>query len=165
MSESLWPHGMQHARLPCPSLSPRVCSNSSPLSQWCHPTISSSCPHLLLLSIFPSIMIFSNKSDLPIRWPKYWSFCFTISPSNEYLGWISFRIYGFNLYLPQNNILKATILCHSAFLMVQLSHSYLITGNTIALTIWMFVSKMMSLLFNMLSRFVNCYCPIYGLPR
>ena len=117
------------------------------------------CPHLLLLSIFPSNMIFSNESDLPIRWPKYWSFCFSISPSNEYLGWISFRIYRFDLYLPQNHISKALILWHSAFLMVQLSHSYLITGKTIALTIWTFVSKIMSLLFNMLSRFFTAFLP------
>ena len=82
------------------------------------------CPHLLLLSIFPSNMIFSNESDLPIRWPKYWSFCFSISPSNEYLGWISFRIYRFDLYLPQNHISKALILWHSAFFIVQLSHPY-----------------------------------------
>src|SRR5574337_511712 len=108
-------------------------------------------PLLLLPLTFPSIRVFSNESDLSIRWPKYWSFCFSISPSNEYLGWISFRIYRFDLYLPQNHILKALILWHSAFLMVQLSHSYLITGKTIALTIWTFVSKMMFLLFNMLS--------------
>ena len=91
MSSSLWPHGLQHRSLPHPSLSPGVCSNSSPLSQWCHPIISSSVTPLLLLpSISPSIRIFSNEPVLHIRWPKYWSFSFSISPSNEYSGLISF---------------------------------------------------------------------------
>ena len=88
MSDSLQPHRLQHARLPCPSLFPRVCSNSCPLSQWCHLTISS-CHPLLLPSIFPSIRVFSSESALRIRWPKYWSFSFSISPSNEYSGLIS----------------------------------------------------------------------------
>ena len=89
---TLWPHGLQHTRLPCPSLSPRICWNSCPLSWWCHPTISYCChPLLLLPSIFPSIKVFSNESFLLIRWPKYWSFRFSISPSNEYSGLISFR--------------------------------------------------------------------------
>ena len=80
VSNSLWPHGLQHVRLPCPSPFPGACSNSCPLSQWCHPTISSSCHTLLLLpSIFPSIRVFSNKSVLHIRWPKYWSVSFSIS--------------------------------------------------------------------------------------
>ena len=92
-SDSLWPHGLQHARLPCPSPTPRACSNSRPLSQWCHPAISSCCHLLLLPSIFPSIWVFSNESVLPIRWPKDWSFSFSISPSNEYSGLISFRIH------------------------------------------------------------------------
>ena len=84
----LWPHGLQHTRLPCPSRTPRACSNSCPLSQWCHPTISSSCRLLLLLpSILPSIRILSNESVLCIRRPKYWSFGFSISPSNEFQGW------------------------------------------------------------------------------
>ena len=85
MSYSLQPHGLQHARLPCSSLYPWVCSNSCPLSQWCHPTISSSVLHLLLLpSIFASIGVFSTELALRIKWPKYWSFSFNISPSNEY---------------------------------------------------------------------------------
>jgi len=89
MSDSLQPCGLQHARLPCPSLSPRVCSNSGPLNQWCHPTISSSVVSFLLLpSIFPSIRVFSNESPLCIRWPKYWSFSLSINPSNEYSGLI-----------------------------------------------------------------------------
>ena len=92
MSDSLWPHGLQHTRPPCPSPTPRIYPNSYPLSQWCHPTISSC--HLLLLSpsIFPSIRVFSNESTLRMRWPKYWSFSFSISPSSEYPGLISFRM-------------------------------------------------------------------------
>ena len=77
---TLWPHGLQHARLPCPSLSLRVCSNSHPLSQWCHPTISSCYPLILLPSICPNISVFSNESAFYIRWPKYWSLSFSISP-------------------------------------------------------------------------------------
>ena len=93
VSDSLQPHGLQHARLPCPSPTPRACSNSCPLSLWCHPTISSSVvPLLLLLSIFLSIRVFSYESVLHIRWPNYWSFSFSISTSNEYSGLISFRI-------------------------------------------------------------------------
>ena len=92
----LWllpPHRLQHARLPCPSPTLRACSNSCPLSQWCHPTISILCrPLLLLPSIFPSIRVFSNESVLYIRWPKYWSFSFSISPSSKYSGMISFRM-------------------------------------------------------------------------
>ena len=93
VSDFLWPHGLQHARLPCPSLSPGVCLSSCPLSQWCHPTSSSSShPLLFLLSVFPSIRVFSNESALRISWPKCWSFSFSISSSNEYSGLISFRI-------------------------------------------------------------------------
>ena len=103
MSDSLQTHGLQHARLACPSLSPRACSNSCPLSRWCHPTISSSVihPHHLLLSVFPSIRIFSNESAFCIRWPKYWSFSFSISPSNEYSRLISFWMDWFDLLAVQ----------------------------------------------------------------
>ena len=112
---------------------------------------------LLVPSIFPSIRVFSSESALPIRWPKYWSFC--ISPSNEYSGLISFRIDWFELLsvqgalksLLQHHDLKASVQ-HSAFLMVQLSHPYMTTGKTIALTWWTFVGNVISLLFNMLSR-------------
>ena len=92
VADSLQPHRLQHARLPCLLPTPGVYSNSCPLIRWCQPTISSC--HLLLLppSVFPNIRVFSNKSVLPIRWPKYWSFSFSISPSNEYSGLISFRI-------------------------------------------------------------------------
>ena len=117
-------------------------------------------PLLLLPSIFPSIRVFSNESALPIRWPKYWSFSFSISPSNEYSGLISFRMDWLDLLavqgtlksLLQHQSSKASILQCSAFFMVQLSHPYLTTGKTIALTIQTFVSKIMSLLFNTLSN-------------
>ena len=120
-----------------------------------------------LPSIFPSLRIFSNELVLPIRWPKYWSFSFSISPSNEYSGLISFRIDWFDLLavqdtlksLLQHHSSKASILRHSAFFMVQLSHPYMTTGKTIALTRWTFVSKVMSPLFNTLSRFVVGFLP------
>ena len=124
------------------------------------------CPLLFLPSIFPSIRIFSSKSDFCIRWPKYWSFTFSLSPSNEYSGLISFRIDWFDLEvqgtlksLLQHHNSKASILQHSALFMVQLSHLYMATGKTIALTIWTFVGKVMSLLFNTLSRFVIAFLP------
>ena len=121
--------------------------------------------HLLLLplSIFPSIKVFFNESVLCIRWLKYWSFSFSISPSNEYSGLISFRIDWFDLLAVQGTLKsllqhsKALILPHSAFLIVQLSYPYMTTGKTIALTRWNFVSKVMSLLFNMLSRLVIAF--------
>ena len=147
MFTSLQPHGLQHVRLPCPSLSSRVCSDLCSLSWKCHATISSSAVLLLLPSIFPSIRVFSSESVLHIRWPKYWSFSFSISPSNEYLGLISFRIDWFNLLavqgtpknLLQHHSSKASILQHSDFFIVQLSHPYMTTGKTIALTRWTFV--------------------------
>ena len=104
MSDSLRPHELQHARLPRPSLSPGVCSNSCPLSWWCHPTISSCHPLLLLPLIFLRIWVFSNELSFPIRWPKYWSFSFIISPSNEYSGSISFRIDWFDLLAVQGTL-------------------------------------------------------------
>ena len=105
MSNSLWPYELQHARLPRPWLSPRVCFNWCPLGWWYNPTISSSAvPILLLPSIFPSIGVFSSKSTLPIRWPKYWNFVFNISPSNEYSGLISFRIDWFDLLAVQETL-------------------------------------------------------------
>ena len=143
--------------------SPGVCLNSYPLSQWCHPTISSSAA--LFSSIFPSIRVFSNELVLCIRWPKYWSFSFNISSSKDYSGLISFRIDWFDLLavqgtlksLLQHHSSKASILQHSAFFMVHLSHPYMSIWKTIALTIQTFLSKMMSLLFNMLSRFVIAF--------
>ena len=119
-------------------------------------------PLLLLPSVFPSIRVFSNELDLHITWPKYWSYSFSISPSYEYSGLISFRISWFDLLavqgtlkgLLQHHNSKASILQHSVFLMVQLLHLYMTTENTITLTIWTFVGKVMSLLFNVMSRFV-----------
>ena len=123
-------------------------------------------PLLLLPLIFTSIRVFSNESVLPNRLPNYWSFSFSISPSNEYSGLISFRIDWFDLFvqgtlksLLQHHRSKASILWHSAFFMVQLSHPYMTTGKTIALTRQTFVGKVMSLLFNMLSRFVIAFLP------
>ena len=124
-------------------------------------------PLLLLPSIFPSIRVFSNESALHIRWPKYWSFSFNISPSNERSGLISFRMDWLDLLavqgtlksLLQHHSSKASILWCSAFFMVQLSHLYMTTGKTIALTRRTFVGKVMSLLFNMLSRFVIAFFP------
>ena len=147
VSDSLQPHRLQHTRLPCPSPTPGVCSNLCPLSQWCHPTISSSVILLFLHSIFPSIRVFSDESVLHIKWPKYWSFSFNISPSNEYSGLISFRVDWLDLLavqgtlksLLQHHSSKASILQSSAFFIVQFSHPYMTTGKTIALTNWTFV--------------------------
>ena len=124
-------------------------------------------PLLLLPPIPPSIRVFSNESVLPIRRPKYWSFSFSISPSNEYSGLISFRMDWLDLLavqgtlksLPQHFSSKVSILWHSAFFIVQLSHPYMIIGKTIALTRQTFVGKVMSLLFNMLSRLVIIFLP------
>ena len=121
------------------------------------------CRHLLLLpSIFPSIRVFSNESILHIRWPKYWSFNFNISPSNEHPGMISFRMDWLHLLavqgtlksLLQHHSSKGSILWHSAFFTVQLSHPYMTTGKNTVLTKWIFIGKVMSLLFNMLCRLV-----------
>ena len=117
---------------------------------------------LLLPSVFPSIRVFSNESALHIRWPKYWSFSFSISPSNEYSGLISFRVDWFGLLAVQGTLKsllqhyssKASILQCSAFFTVQLSHPYMTTGKAIALTRWTFIGKVMSVLFNILSRLV-----------
>ena len=126
----------------------------------CHPLI-------LLPSTFPSIRVFSNESALRIRWPTYWNFSFNISPSNEHSGLISFRMDWLDLLadqrtlksLLQHHSSKASILWHSAFFRVQLSRPYMIIGKTIALTRWTFVGKVMSLLFNMLSRLVITFLP------
>ena len=125
------------------------------------------CPLLLLPSIFPNIKVFSNDSVLCIRWPKCWSFSFSIGPSNEYPGLISFMMDWLDLLAIQGtlkNLLqhpssKASIFWHSAFFMVQLSHLYMTTGKAIILTRWTFVNKVMSLFFNMLSRFVMAVLP------
>ena len=125
------------------------------------------CPLLLLSSIFPNIRVFSNELALHIRWPKYWSFSFSISPSNEYSGLISLRIDWLGLLAAQGTLKsllqhhgsKASMLQRSVFFMVQLSHPYMTTRKTITLTIQTFVGKVMPLLFNMLSRFVIAFLP------
>ena len=157
MSNSLPPHEPQHTRPPCPSPTPGAYPNSCPLSWWCHPTISSSVvPFSSCPQSFPASGCYSNESALRIRWPKYWSFSFSISPSNEHPGLISFRMDWLDLLavqgtlesLLQHQSSKASILWRSAFLIVQLSHLYMTTGKTIALTRWTFVGKVISLLFN-----------------
>ena len=139
VSDSLCPHGLQHARLPCPSSFPGACSNSCLWTWWwpsnhlilCHPL-------LILASVFPSIWVFSNESAFHIRWPKYRSFSFSISLSNQFSGLISFRINWLDLLavqgtlksLLQHHSSKVSILQHSAFFMVQLSHSYITTRKS-----------------------------------
>ena len=150
MSGSLRPHEPQHARPPCPSPTPRVHPNPCPSSQWCHFNHLVLCrPLLLLPSIFPSIRLFSNESALRIMCPKYWSFSFNISPSNEYPGLISFRMDWLDLLavqgtlksLLQHQSSQASIPQCSAFFIVQLSYPYMITGKTMALTRWTFVGN------------------------
>ena len=168
VSDSLRPHESQHARPPCPSPTSGVYSNSLPIESvmpsshliLCHPL-------LLLPPIPPSIRVFSNESTLCMRWPKYWSFSFSISPSNEHPGLISFRMDWLNLLAVQGTLKsllqlhrsKASIFRRSAFFTVQLSHPYMTTEKTIALTRRTFVGKVMSLLFNMLSRLVITFLP------
>ena len=126
VSNSLWPHELHHTRLPCPSLSQGACSNTCPLSQWCHPAISSSVASSFCLQSFPASGFFSNESALCIRWPKYWSFGFSTSLSNEYSEVVSFRIDSLDILavqgtlksLLQHHSSKESILQHSAFFMV-----------------------------------------------
>ena len=140
MSNSLWPHRVQHARPPCPSPAPGVHSNSCSWSRWCHLILCP--PLLLLLPVPPSIRVFPDESTLHMRWPKYWSFSFSISSSNEHPGLISFRMDWLDLLavqgtlksLLQHHTSKASILRCSVFFTVQLSHPYMTTGKTIALT-------------------------------
>ena len=146
---TLRPHELQHARLLCPSPSPWVCSNTCPLSQWCHPTILSSVSPSPLALYLSQHQGFSSELALHIRWPKYWSFGFSISPSNVYSGVISFRINWFDLLVVQGTFKslllhhssKAPVLWSSALLMVQRSYPYITTGKTIALTRQSFVGK------------------------
>ena len=166
MSDSLWPHGLQHARLPCSLPTPGGGWNSHPLSVMPSNHLILCCPLLLLPSIFPSIRVFSNESVLRIRWPQYWSFSFSISLSNEHPGLISFRMDWLDLLavqgtlkrLLQHRSSKASVFRHSAFI-VQFSHPYMTTVKTIALTRRTFVGKVMSLLFNMLSRLFIAFLP------
>ena len=167
VSDSLRPHEPQHTRPPGPSPTPRAYPNPRPLSLWCHPTISSSvvsfpsCPQSFPASgSFPMSQLFTSDG-------QYWSFSFNIIPSNEHPGLISFRMDWLDLLavqgtlksLLQHHSSKASILRRSAFFIVQLSHPYMTTGKTIALTRWTFVDKVMSLLFNMLSRLVITFLP------
>ena len=141
LPDSLRPQGLQHAKLPCPSPTPGACSNSYSLSWLCYPAISSSViPLHLLPPIPPSIRVFSNESTHHMRWPKYWSFSFSISPSKEHPGLISFRMDWLDLLAVQGTLKsllqyhssKASILWRSAFFMVQLSHPYMTTEKTTA---------------------------------
>ena len=136
MSDPLQTHGLQHARLLCPPLSPRVCSNSCPLSWWCYLMISTSSVPFSSCPVFSSLRVFSSESALCIWWSKYWSYRFTISPFNEYSGLISFSMDWFDLACQgtlksflQHHSLKVSILWRSAFFMIQLSHSCMTTGK------------------------------------
>ena len=158
MSDSLWPHGLQHTRLPYPSLFPSLLKLMSIKTVMPSNHLILCCPLLLLPSIFPSIRVFSNELALHIRWTKYWSF--SICSSNEYSGLISFKIDRFDLLavqgtlksLLQHHSSKASIIQHSAFFMVQLSYPYMTARKTIALTIQTFVGKGLSLPCNVLCR-------------
>ena len=163
------PMDLQYTRLPCPSPSPRICSNSCPLKQSVMPSnhVILCHPLLPLPSIIPSIRSFPMSQLFTSGGQSIWSFNFNISPSNEYPGLISFRMEWLDLLavqgtlkrLLQHHSSKASILRCSAFFMVQLSHLYMTTWKTIALTRWTFVGKVMSLFFNMLSRLVIDFLP------
>ena len=166
MSNSLWPHGLQHTRLPSPPPTPKAYSNSCPLSCWCHSTISSSViPFSSHFQSFLASGSFPMSQFVCIRWPKCWSFSFSISPSKEYSVLIYFRIDWLDLLAVQGTVKsflqhhssKASILRRSAFFTVQLSHPYMTTGKTVALTRWTFVGKVMSLL--RLSRLIVTFLP------
>ena len=168
VSDSLWPHESQHARPPCPSLSPRVHSDSHPLSQWYHPPshLILCRPLLLLPPIPPSITVFSNESTLPMRWPKYWvSALASFLPKNtqdwsppNWTGWISLQSMGFSRVFSNTTVQKHQFF-GTQFSSQSNSHPYMTTGKTIALTRRTFVGKVMSLLLNMLSRLVITFLP------
>ena len=168
MSDFLQPHGLKHTRSPCLSPTPGACSKLMSIKSVMPSShLILGRPLLVLPPIPSSIRVFSNKSTLCMRWPKYWSFSFSIIPSKEHPGLISFRMDWLDLLavqgalksLLQHHSSKASILRCSAFLTVQLSHPYMTTGKTIALTRQTFVGKVMSLLFNMLSRLVITFLP------
>ena len=167
VSESLQPHGWQHTRPPCSTDSRSLLKLMSIKLVMPSNHLILSRPLLLLSSIIPSIRVFSNESALCIRWPKYWSFSFSISPSNEYSGLISFRMHWLDLLVVQGTLKtllqhhssKVSILQPSAFFIVQLSYPYVTTGKTIALTRRIFVDKVMSLFLNMLSMLVITVLP------
>ena len=166
VSDSLQPHGPQHTRPPCPSSTPGVHSNSCPSSWWCHPAISSSVvPFSSLLQSFPASGSFQMRQFFESGGQR--SFSFSINPSNKYSGLISFRMDWLDLLVVQGTLKsllqhhssKASVLQCSAFFKVQLSHPYMTIGKTVALTRQTFVGKVMSLLFNMLSRLVITFLP------
>ena len=168
MSDSLQSHGLQDARPPCPSPTPGVYSNSCPLSQWYHPTISSSViPFSSHLQSVLALGSFQMSQFFCIRWPNYWSFSFSISPSNSYSGLISLGMDWLDLLsvqgtlksLLQHNSSKASILWYSALFIVQISHPHMTTGKIIVLTRQTFIGKVMSLLFNKLFRLVIPFFP------
>ena len=167
MSDSLRPHELQHARPPCTSPPPRACSNSCPLSQWCHPDISSSVIPFPNLQSSPASGSFPMSQFFASGGQSIWSFSFTISHSNDYSGLISFRMDWLDLLavqgtlksLLQHHRSEGSILWCSAFFIVQLSHPYMTTGKIIALITQTYVGKVMSLLFNMLSRLVKAFLP------
>ena len=168
MSDSLRPRESQHARPPCPSPSPGVHSDSTSIESVMPSShLILGCPLHLLPPIPPSIRVFSNESALLMRYPNYWSFSFSIIPSKEIPGLISFRMDWVDLLavqgtlksLLQHHSSKASIFQRSAFFTVQLSHPYMATGKTIALTRWTLVGKVMPLLLNMLSRLVITFLP------
>ena len=166
MSSSLWSHELQHTRLTSPSPSPKFAQTHVHWNNWSHPTISSCHPVLLLPSIFPGIRVFSNESALRIRWPKYWTFSFSISPSNEYSELISFRIDWFDLLAFQGTLKvfsKTTVQNHQ-FFGTQPSLWYNSHSNPLLLgkaQLWLYgpLSAVISLLFNMLSRFDIAFLP------
>ena len=168
VSDSFRPHGLQHTRLPCPSPSPGLLKLMSLELVMLSNHLILCLPLFLPPLIFPSVRVFSNESVLHIRWPKDWRFSFSMIPSNEYSGLISFRVDWFDFLAVQvtlsqvtlqHHSSKALILWRSTSFMVQLSHPNMTTGKTIALTGQIFVSKVMSLLFNMLSRLVIAFLP------
>ena len=167
MSDSLRPHELQQTRPPCPLPTAGVYPNPCPSGPWCHPTISSSVvPFSSCPQSFPA-SVFSSESALCIRWPKNWKFSFNISPSNEHTGLIFFRMDKLDLLavqgtlksLLQHHSSKASMIQCSVFFIVQLSHPYMTTGKTRALTRWTFADKVMPLLFNTLSRLVITCLP------
>ena len=167
MSDSLQPHRLQHARIPCPSPLPEFSrTHAHQVTDAIQPSHPLSSPSPPAFNPSQHQGLFQGVSS-PIRWPKYWSFSFNVSPSNEHSGLISFRmgwldllaVQGTLMSLLQHHSSKAPILRHSAFFIVQLSHPYMTTGKTIALAIWISVGKVMSLLFNMLSTLVITFLP------
>ena len=167
MSESLWPHGLQHTRLPCPSLSPQICSNSCPLNWWCHPTISSSViPFSSYLQSFPASASFQMSQFFPSGGQSIGVSASALVLPMNILDWFPLRLTGFISLqskglssLLQHHCSKASVLQRSALFMVQLSHPCVTTRKATALALLKFVSKVMSLLFNMLSRFVIAFLP------